>query len=269
MRGLRAALISAAVAVTVLLSMSGAPAGLDAGSVVGASPGLSSAGKTKAAHPKGAAPTQVPKTSAPGKVNCRKVKCVALTFDDGPVRQTNHLIDVLASRGARATFFVVGRQAKNRLKILRRMVAHGNAIGNHSWDHPMFSRLSSAKIASQLKRTDAVITAAVGAHPLLVRTPFGQQDKRLRKAVGAFGAPVILWSVDPQDWKIRNTAKVINRVVSKTRRNSIVLMHDIRPTTRAAVASIVDRLQAQGYVLVTIPELLGSRASAGKVFTRG
>lgn len=210
-----------------------------------------------------------PPPVAAADVDCRVAKCIALTFDDGPVRQTAQVLDVLRSRGAHATFFVQGIQATPRLALLRRMAAEGNAVGNHSWNHPMFSHLSDAAIRAQLNRTDAVITRAVGPHRKLVRTPYGQADGRIRKAVATFGAPLILWSVDPEDWKYRNTKVVEHKVLGAARRNSIVLMHDIRPTTRAAVATVVDRLQARGYVLVTVPELLGSRLHAGGRYTRG
>lgn len=212
-------------------------------------------------------PTQPDQPATP--VNCKKVKCIALTFDDGPVRQTAQVLDVLRQRGAHATFFVQGIQAAPRTKLLRRMAAEGNAVGNHSWNHPMFTHLSNGAIQSQLRRTDAVITKAIGPHRKLVRTPFGQADKRILKALRTFGAPEILWSVDPEDWKYRNTKVVERKVLHAARRNSIVLMHDIRPTTRAAVATIVDRLQAKGYVLVTVPELLGGRLHPGGRYARG
>jgi peptidoglycan/xylan/chitin deacetylase (PgdA/CDA1 family) len=218
--------------------------------------------------PAGGQPTPPPAGSLP-PVDCRKAKCVALTFDDGPVRQTGHVLDVLRSRGARATFFVLGVQASNRAGLLRRMVADGDAVGNHSWNHPKFFKMSAKAIRSQLARTERVITAAIGAHQRLVRTPFGQQDARIRKLVAQAGAPVILWNVDPQDWKYRNTKTVVHKVVKAVRRNSIVLIHDIRPTTRAGVAQLVERLQAKGYVLVTVPELLGGSIKPGKVYLHG
>jgi peptidoglycan/xylan/chitin deacetylase (PgdA/CDA1 family) len=206
-------------------------------------------------------------TSEP--VNCRKVKCVALTFDDGPVPQTVGVLNTLKRNGARATFFVLGASAQTHPEILRRMVAGGNAVGDHSWNHPMFSKMSLKAIRSQLKRTDTVITRAIGAHRRLVRPPYGEVNARVRKAAASLGAPLILWSVDPLDWKDRNTKVVTKRVLAAVRRNSIVLMHDIHPTSRAAVDGIIKRLQARGYVLVTVPELIGSKAKPGARIARG
>lgn len=205
----------------------------------------------------------------PPSVDCRKVKCVALTFDDGPVPQTNEVLDVLRRRGARATFFVLGSQARNHPEVLRRMVAGGNAVGNHSWSHPMLSRLSLKASKSQLNATENAITAAIGPHQRLVRSPYGQDTPKVLKLVRGFGAPLILWSVDPEDWKYRNTGLVTKKVLGAVRRNSIVLLHDIHPTSRGAVAGIVDQLQAKGYVLVTVPELLGSKAKPGARIANG
>ncbi len=203
--------------------------------------------------------------SAHATVDCAKVKCVALTFDDGPVKHTSDVLDALSARGARATFFVLGVMAKKRPDLLRRMIAEGDAVGNHSWNHPILLGLSAKETRSQFVRTEKVITAAIGDEAMLVRTPFGQQNKKIRRIVGSLGSPVILWNVDPQDWKVRKTTVVIRRVVKATKRNSIVLLHDVWPSTRAAVPAIIDKLQAKGFVLVTVPELLG-KPRPGKVY---
>jgi peptidoglycan/xylan/chitin deacetylase (PgdA/CDA1 family) len=206
--------------------------------------------------------------SAPAHVDCTKVKCVALTFDDGPVKHTSDVLDALSARGARATFFVLGVMARKHPELLRRMIAEGDAVGNHSWNHPMLFGLSAKATRSQFVRTEKVITAAIGEEPMLVRTPFGQQNKKIRKILAKLGSPVILWNVDPQDWKVRKTAVVIRRVVKATKRNSIVLLHDVWPSTRAAVPAIIDKLQAKGFVLVTVPELIGT-PHPGKVYLHG
>lgn len=203
--------------------------------------------------------------SAPAKVDCAKVKCVALTFDDGPVKHTSHVLDALSARGARATFFVEGIMARRQPDVLRRMIAEGDAVGNHSWNHPIMFGMKSSSIRSQFVRTQKVITSTVGERPMLVRTPFGQQNKKIRKVLAKLGSPVILWDVDPQDWKVRKTDVVIRRVVKATKRNSIVLLHDVWPSTRAAVPAIIDKLQAKGFVLVTVPELIGT-PKPGKVY---
>lgn len=203
------------------------------------------------------------------KVNCRRVKCVALTFDDGPVPQTRAVLNILRQRGARATFFVLGSLASRNPKLLRRMVREGHVVGNHSWDHAMFTRLSYAAIRSELQRTQRVITAATGEKNSPVRVPYGENDARIRSAVTrSVHAPTVLWSVDPLDWKYRNSATVWRNVMRAVRPGSIVLLHDIHPTTRAAVPRIIRSLQARGYVLVTVPELFNGHLKAGRSYFR-
>jgi len=269
--GLRALLASVVVILPLLLAVTGTPPPGRSAAVAGEAAGPTSVvpGVFSLAPPRRAGQPSPLLAGGQPPINCRKAKCVALTFDDGPVKQTAQVLEVLRGRGARATFFVLGMQANKRAGLLRRMVAEGNAIGDHSWNHPKFFKMSAKAIRSQLMRTNKVITAAIGQHQLLVRTPFGQQDARIRKLVARLGAPVILWNVDPQDWKYRNTKTVVRTVMKAVRRNSIVLIHDIRPTTRAGVAQIVERLQAKGYVLVTIPELLGGSIKPGKVYLHG
>jgi peptidoglycan/xylan/chitin deacetylase (PgdA/CDA1 family) len=202
-------------------------------------------------------------------VDCRKAKCIAITFDDGPVRQTATVLDDLKARGARATFFVLGSMARRRPALLRRMVAEGHAIGNHSWNHPQFFKMSSKAVRKQIRATAAVIRRATGKAPALMRPPFGEQNARIRRTIRGFDDPVILWNIDTQDWKYRNTKRLVSYVRTHAKRNAIVLMHDIRPTTRAAVPAIVDELQAKGFTLVTVPELLRGRLKPGRVYTRG
>ena len=149
------------------------------------------------------------------------------------------------------------------------MLAEGDAIGNHSWNHPQFFPMSSQAVRKQIRKTNAVIRKATGKTPALMRPPFGEQNARLRKAIRSFGDAVILWSVDTQDWKYRNTKRLVSYVAKHAKRNAIVLMHDVRPTTRAAVAGIVAKLQAKGYTLVTVPELLRGQLRAGRVYTSG
>ncbi len=210
-----------------------------------------------------------PAQPASGAVDCRKAKCIALTFDDGPVRQTAAVLDALKAHRARATFFVLGSQAGQHPALLRRMLAEGHAIGNHSWSHPQFFRMSTNAIVKQIGATNAVVRTATGTAPVMMRPPFGEQDARIRKAIRRFGDAVVLWNVDTEDWKYRNTKRVAGYVVKHAKRNAIVLLHDIRPTTRAAVPTIVAKLQAKGYTLVTVPELLHGKLTSGRVYTHG
>lgn len=207
-----------------------------------------------------------PATDAP---NCAKLKCVALTMDDGPVPQTAKLLALLRREQSHATFFVLGTNAARHPAIVRRMAADGNAVGNHSWDHPQFWHVSKAAIRRELARTDALLKRLTGARPTVVRAPYGEMDARVRAITKSRGQALVQWNVDPVDWRDRNTKLVTKRVLKNTRRNSIILSHDIRPTTRRAYAGIIRGLKAKGYTLVTVPQLLAGHAKPGVVYFHG
>jgi peptidoglycan/xylan/chitin deacetylase (PgdA/CDA1 family) len=207
-----------------------------------------------------AAKVPTPEKSAPLKsalgadtTDCSKVKCVALTFDDGPaVPETATLLEYLAQYKARATFFVVGQNAATHPEILRAEVEAGHEVGNHSWNHPDLTQLTTAEITSQLERTSAAIKAATGKEPTLFRPPYGAIDDTVKSATAL--SPV-LWDVDPEDWKYRDTARVAQTVIAQTGANDVVLLHDIHPTSVAAVPEILHTLTAQGYHFVTVSHL--------------
>jgi peptidoglycan-N-acetylglucosamine deacetylase len=188
--------------------------------------------------------------------DCSKVKCVALTFDDGPaVAETATLLKYLAQYKARATFFVVGQNAAAHPEILRAEVEAGHEVGNHSWNHPDLTQLTTAEITSQLDRTSAAIKAATGKEPTLFRPPYGAIDDTVKSATTL--SPV-LWDVDPEDWKYRDAARVAQTVITQTGANDVVLLHDIHPTSVAAVPEILRTLTAQGYHFVTVSHLRAS-----------
>ena len=210
-----------------------------------------------------------PPASGPESPDCSKLKCVALTMDDGPVPQTAKLLKLLRKEHAHATFFVVGMNAKRHPAIVRQMVADGNAVGNHSWDHPQFWKVSKKKIRQELARTDKLLKKLTGSRPVLVRAPFGEVDARVRAITKSRGQVLVQWSVDPVDWRDRNPKLVTKRILKQARRNSIILSHDIRPTTRKAYAGIIRGLKARGFTLVTVPELLGVHAKPGHLYFHG
>lgn len=227
---------------------------------------------TKPKKPKKRA-TTVKQAASPQRAseppNCAKLKCVALTMDDGPVANTVRVLNLLRREQVHATFFVVGVNASAHPAIIRRMVADGNAVGNHSWNHPQFWHLSAAAIRRQLARTDSLLKRITGSRPTIVRTPFGEFDARVRAIARSRGQALIQWSVDPQDWRDHNSKLVTKRVLKSVHRNSIILSHDVWPTTRHAYAGIISGLKAKGYTLVTVPELLAGHQRPGVVYFHG
>ena len=183
---------------------------------------------------------------------------IAMTFDDGPNAQlTPKLLDMLKERGIKATFFVVGRNVAEYPDIVRRMTDEGHEVANHSWSHPALTKLGAEGFRKQIESTNEAIVKATGKRPVLMRPPYGATSAILNKRLSEqFGLKVILWSVDPLDWKYRNSNRVYNTIIQNTQAGSIILTHDIHATTVAAMPATLDALLGKGYKFVTVSELI-------------
>ena len=183
---------------------------------------------------------------------------IAMTFDDGPsATLTPKLLDILAAHHIKATFFVIGENVGEHPEIVARAARGGHEIGNHSWSHPNFAKMSDAGVRSQLQRTDDAIKSATGARPTLLRPPYGSITTREKRWIhDQFGYQIILWDVDPYDWKRPGPSVVRSRILKETRPGSIVLSHDIHPGTIEAMPSTLDALEAKGFKFVTVSELI-------------
>jgi peptidoglycan/xylan/chitin deacetylase (PgdA/CDA1 family) len=184
---------------------------------------------------------------------------IALTFDDGPnATLTPKLLDLLAARHLKATFFVVGQNAADHPEILKRVVREGHEVANHSWSHPNFAKMSDDAVRRELQKTDDAITAAIGKRPTLMRPPYGSITAHQKKWIHEeFGYRIILWDVDPLDWKRPGPSVVTARILKETKAGSIVLAHDIHPPTIEAMPATFDQLMKKGFKSVTVTELLG------------
>jgi peptidoglycan-N-acetylglucosamine deacetylase len=183
---------------------------------------------------------------------------IAMTFDDGPhVTNTAKLLEIAAKRHIKLTFFVLGECVEQNPTVLQREVAEGHEIGNHSWSHPNLAKLSDEAVRSQLQRTQDIMVKITGVKPKLMRPPYGELTKRQRILVNdEFGYKVILWDVDPLDWKRPGPNVVARRIIAGTRPGSIILSHDIHPPTIEAMPQVFDALLAKGFKFVTVSELL-------------
>ena len=183
---------------------------------------------------------------------------IAMTFDDGPsATLTPKLLDILAAHQIKATFFVIGENVAEHPEIVARAAREGHEIGNHSWSHPNFGKMSDDGVRSQLQRTDDAIKSATGSRPTLLRPPYGSITSREKRWIhDQFGYQIILWDVDPYDWKRPGPSVVRNRILKETRPGSIVLSHDIHPGTIEAMPSTFDALEAKGFKFVTVSELI-------------
>lgn len=180
---------------------------------------------------------------------------VALTFDDGP-RQgtTSRLLDGLRDRDASATFFLVGEQIEANQDLVQRMRREGHQVGNHTWSHcRLTENASPAVLAQEVDRTAALLETLLGPGSYWLRPPYGMVSPG---AEAHIGVPLVKWSVDPKDWESRNTEMVVEAVLRDTVPNSIILLHDIYPTSVDAALEIVDVLQDRDYCFVTVEELL-------------
>lgn len=183
---------------------------------------------------------------------------IAMTFDDGPnAVLTPRLLDILKQRNIKVTFFVLGQLVQEHPEIVARAVAEGHEVGNHSWDHKALNKLAEGGLQHELADTSDVITRSTGRKVTLMRPPYGATNPRLNRAIEKeYGMKVILWSVDPLDWKRPGPQVVEQRILAGTKPGSIILSHDIHPGTIEAMPATLDALLAKGYKFVTVSELL-------------
>lgn len=205
------------------------------------------------------APPPSPAPRKPSYNNCNvEGSCLAITFDDGPhPKNTPRLLDMLKERGIKATFYVIGQNAAQYPEIVQRIVAEGHEIGNHSYTHAALTKCSPAKVAEEINKTNEAIALACGAKPATVRPPYGATNSAITKRLNdEFNLAVIMWSVDPLDWKIRNASHVSSHILQNAKSGSIVLSHDIHPSTIDAMPAVLDGLIAKGYKFATVSELI-------------
>lgn len=206
---------------------------------------------------------QIPKVPPPGaRVTYNGVNIsepyIALTFDDGPHPTfTPRLLDILKARNVKATFYVLGQNARNYPHIIRRMLAEGHEIGNHTWNHPSLTSVSESSARDQMNRTAQTITSLTGYHMRTMRPPYGATNQHIKNWMYSdYGYPTILWTVDPLDWKRPGASVVTSRIVAGTRPGAIILAHDIHAGTIDAMPATIDTLLSKGYRFVTVCQLL-------------
>lgn len=183
---------------------------------------------------------------------------IAMTFDDGPhATLTPKLLDMLAARRLKATFFIIGQNGAEYPDIMKRIVREGHELANHSWSHPNLGKMGDDGVRAQMQKTDEVIHAAAGKRTTLMRPPYGSITPRQKEWIHeAFGYKTIIWDVDPFDWRRPGASVIRDRIVNQTQPGSIILAHDIHPGTIDAMPETFDQLTAKGFKFVTVSELL-------------
>jgi peptidoglycan/xylan/chitin deacetylase (PgdA/CDA1 family) len=183
---------------------------------------------------------------------------IAMTFDDGPSPETTpRLLDILKQRNIKATFFMIGQNAERNPAIVKRILAEGHEIGNHSWTHPQLSKLSDDRVTEEINKTQNAIKDASGYTPVILRPPYGAITARQKEWIEKqFGLSVIIWSVDPFDWKRPGASVIEQRILAGARPGAIVLSHDIHKQTVDAMPATLDALAAKGFKFVTVSQLI-------------
>lgn len=202
-------------------------------------------------------PEPVRQADAPTQVTIEPPPLVALTFDDGPRSSTTGpLLDGLELREVPATFFLVGNRIPGNEDLVQRMGQEGHQVGIHTYDHVELKGLSREDFDLQVGRTRALITQVLGEGNYWLRPPYGFIDK---SAENWCGGPVILWSVDPEDWRDSDVDRIVSAVVEHVSDGDIILLHDLFPSSAQAALRIVDTLLAKGYCFVTVEQLMSER----------
>jgi len=201
-------------------------------------------------------------------VDCEKAKCIALTFDAGPGRDTPELLDILKEKDVHATFFLLGKNHVVKYPdVVRRLADEGHEVANHTWTHRRLDRLDKDAIRDELARTQDAIAEITGKKPTLMRPPQGRRTDEVMAVSKELGLSAVLWSATAKDYSTTDSALIRKRILDQADRDGIILLHDIYDGTVPAVPGIIDELKKRGYTFVTVPELLApGKAEPGTVY---
>lgn len=185
---------------------------------------------------------------------------VALTFDDGPnPYYTPQVLAVLQQYNVKATFFCIGRQVAAYPYLVKQEYAAGNLIGNHSWSHPNLALLSSDDISTQINSTSDAIQQAIGVRPTFFRPPYGVINANVLTQANLLKLTTIIWNDEARDWTTPGVDVITSRILNLAGDGAIILLHDgggNRSQTVAALPTIITSLQASGFKLVTLQQMV-------------
>lgn len=180
-------------------------------------------------------------------------KQIALTFDDGPGKNTDQLLDGLRERGVKASFFLMGSKIEKRQDTVKTMHEDGHLVGCHTWSHISFFEHTLDEIKDEIDRTNSLIESITGERPLFFRPPYGYYTGAILNQLDSIA---ILWSASPRDWVNVDEEYIYDWFIENARDGDIVLLHDTKPATVPAVLKAIDALMQQGFEFVRVDELL-------------
>ncbi|MEU0986418.1 polysaccharide deacetylase family protein [Streptomyces sp. NPDC005953] len=201
-------------------------------------------------------------------VDCEKAKCIALTFDAGPGKDTPQLLDTLMKERVPATFFLLGKHHVVKYpKVVKRIFDEGHEVANHTWTHRRLDQLNRDEIREELELTQKAISKITGTEPTLMRPPQGRIDDEVTAVSKELGLAQILWSATAKDYSTNDSALIEKRILKQAGRDGIILLHDIYDGTVPAVPGIIAKLKDRGYTFVTVSQLLApAKANPGEVY---
>ncbi len=188
-------------------------------------------------------------------VEVQSTKMVALSFDDGPSKYTLEILNILKENDCTATFFVVGNKTNQYSDIILEVYQAGNEIGNHSFNHSDFTKLSPEEIMNQFNTTEEAIYNVIDVYPIFFRPPYGAINNTVKENIAS---PLALWSIDSNDWQKITDEEVINNIIPNLADGKIILMHDIFARTAKLCQSLIPTIKNLGYNIVSISELYES-----------
>lgn len=215
-------------------------------------------------------------TAADGStVDCRKAKCVALTFDAGPSVRTPQILAILAQYHVHATFFTLGKNhVMKHPEMVRAMAAQGHEVETLTWSHQILTKIDKDEVRKEITEGQDAVEKVIGVRPTLLRPPQGRTSSTVTAIAKDLGMAEVVWSADGADYKTTDSKLIEQRILKKTKPDGIILLHDLVDDTNkgyngtiAAVPGIISTLQKRGYVFVTVKQLLApGTPQPGKVY---
>lgn len=179
-------------------------------------------------------------------------KVVALTFDDGPTKYTNEILDILKENDACATFFIVGNKIDMYENTLNKMIKNSNEIGNHTYSHKWLTKLDNDELENEINKTQDILYNKFKYTPTNFRPTYGGINKKIQKNIKL---NIVMWNIDTRDWKYKNINTIVNRATKNTDDLDIILMHDTKKRTVDSLKKILPILKEKGFTFVTVEEL--------------